>query len=85
MLRWSFERGTGRSDHPWKHTADGQVGFGNEALDECYARLYAKSTLTKWDELARERMRERRLRWRGRGGAVRSRDESDVLLEDLGG
>jgi hypothetical protein len=78
MLRWSFERGTGRSDHPWKHTADGQVGSGNEALDECYARLYAKSTLTIWVERAREVMRERRPRWHGRGGAVRSRDESDV-------
>jgi hypothetical protein len=34
------------STGPW----EGKVGQGNEALDECYRRLYSKSRLTRWVE-----------------------------------
>jgi hypothetical protein len=38
--------GIASTSGPW----EGKVGQGNEALDECYRRLYSKSRLTRWVE-----------------------------------
>ena len=85
MLRWRFELTAARmgDDDPWKKTADGDVGSGNEALDECFARLYAKSTLTIWVERIGAMARGYLLPWWGRHPGNRSGGESDILLEDL--
>jgi hypothetical protein len=49
-LLWLLEF-LGRN-HLFPISAGADIGMGNKALDECYRRLFAKSRLTRWVEMA---------------------------------